>query len=540
MLALGPMCRTPLLLLHHAPLFLLHRAIEIARQLRAKNQVVFYGPPGTGKTYLAQKFAKWWTQEQNITNTTGKQVRTVTFHPSFTYEDFIEGLSAESTSEGDVQYTVQNGILKTITKAAKADYQQADEEEPPRYVLIIDEINRGNLAQIFGETITLLEADKRGTVTAQLAHSDTEFTLPPNLYVIGTMNTADRSIALVDAALRRRFRFIGFQPNYNVLCDHYQIADLGEAREIVETNTDPHDVLSALSILALEQINERILDSPELGKGKQIGHSYLMDSEGPEGIVDSWKYDILPLLEEYYFGQFDRIQEQIFGGAGGELIDWERERIRSFEAPDLVQTLGTITDLDASIDELESDEDRSRPKYSKYPEGIQTAQERIYPDIKETLHADELSDVSHTNYNRRGLRFTSNAPDHSDDIVYRFKPAPERFGTLRIGFDTDDDGHELFDRIMSYADVFEDNGFQVEPPDSTNKRYHVVRKDFEIEDAERGEGGPEVVADLMESPLFDQAIDDFVELVELTHQVFSEAAQNDEAIPEATSTDEDD
>jgi 5-methylcytosine-specific restriction protein B len=499
------------------------RADEIGRQLNAKKQVVFYGPPGTGKTYVAQQFAHWWTAEQDVDSTTGKRVRTVTFHPSFTYEDFVEGLSAESTDEGDVAYEVQDGILKTICKAARADYQQtSDEEEAPRYVLIIDEINRGNLAQIFGETITLLEADKRGNVSVQLAHSGSEFTIPPNLYVIGTMNTADRSIALVDAALRRRFRFIGIPPDYDVLCEHHQIADLGEAAEIVSESTDPNDVLPAISILALQQINESIRTSPELGKGKQIGHSYLMNVDGVESILDAWRYDILPLLEEYYFGQFDRIQQEIFSGAGGELIDWEREQIRSFTATDLVSALSAITDLDAVVEDVNSVEADDPPDYSKYPNAIQEAQEQLFPRIKETLHAENVSDVSHEEYNRRGLRFTSNHPDHPDEITYRFKPAPERFGSLRIGLDTHDDGRELFDLIVSNAELFEEEGFEVEPADSTNYRYFVVSKEYELEDAERGVEGPEVVAELLDSDLFDRALDDMADLIELTHRLFSD------------------
>jgi 5-methylcytosine-specific restriction protein B len=514
------------------------RADEIVRQFQAKKQVVFYGPPGTGKTYVAQQFARWWTADQHADQATGKQVRTVTFHPSFTYEDFVEGLAAESTDDGDVTYRVQDGILKTICKAARASYQQTPEdEEPPRYVLIIDEINRGNLAQIFGETITLLEADKRGNVTAQLAHSDTEFTIPPNLYVIGTMNTADRSIALVDAALRRRFRFMGFPPDYDVLCEHHQISDLGEAAEIVDASTDPHDVVPALSILAVQQINERILDSPELGKGKQIGHSYLMNTEGVDGLVDAWQYDILPLLEEYYFGQFDRIQQEIFSGGGGELIDWDREQIRSFTVQELVDALSAITDLDAVVEGTETDSDEEPPAYSKYPRAISETQQELYPRIVETLQADSVTDVSHENVERRSLSFTSNAPYHPEEITYRFKPAPERFGTLRIGFDTNDDGRELFDVVQSARDQFENAGFDVEPADSTNWRYFTVSKEYELRDAERGVEGPEVVADLLDSELYDEALDDFVDLVELTHQLFEDGTlqrPDEEAVSEDT------
>jgi 5-methylcytosine-specific restriction protein B len=513
------------------------RSDEIARQLKAKKQVVFYGPPGTGKTYVAQEFARWWTAEQGLERVTGTRVRTVTFHPSFTYEDFVEGLTAQSTPDGDVAYRVEDGILKSICKAARTSYQQTPEgEEAPRYVLIIDEINRGNLAQIFGETITLLEADKRGSVTAHLAHSDTEFTIPPNLYVIGTMNTADRSIALVDAALRRRFRFMSFPPDYDVLCEHHQITDLGEAATIVDSSTDPHDVVPALSILAVQQINERILASPELGKGKQIGHSYLMNTDGVEGLVDAWRYDILPLLEEYYFGQFDRIQNEIFSGGGGELIDWDHEQIRSFSASELVDALSAITNVEAVIDDVETDGEEP-PPYSKYPDAIREAQEELYPRINETLQAESVNDVSHDEHNRRGLRFTSNAPDHPDEITYRFKPAPERFGTLRIGLDANDDGRGLFDLVQANKEHFEEAGFDVEPADSTNYRYFLVSKEYELQDAERGVGGPEVVADLLDSELFDQALDDMVELIELTHQLFRDGTlqyPDDAEVSEAT------
>lgn len=516
------------------------RADEIARQLNAKKQVVFYGPPGTGKTYTAQQFANWWIAEQDVDTATGKQVRTVTFHPSFTYEDFVEGLSAESTDDGDVVYEVQDGILKKLCKAARADYQQTpDGEEPPRYVLIIDEINRGNLAQIFGETITLLESDKRGTVSTQLAHSDREFTIPPNLYVIGTMNTADRSIALVDAALRRRFRFMGIPPNYQVLCEHHQIADLGEATEIVSESTAPHDVLPAISILALKQINENIRNSPELGKGKQIGHSYLMNVDGVEGILDAWQYDILPLLEEYYFGQFDRIRQEIFSGAGGELIDWEREQIRSFTVTDLIDALGSMTDFDVAVEDVDTDESEDLPDYSKYPNAIKEAQEQLFPRIKDTLHADNINTVSHEDYNRRGLRFTSNHPDHPDDITYRFKPAPERWGALRVGLNAHDDGHELFDFIIQNTELFEQEGFDVRAADSTNYTYFVVKKEYELEDAERGVEGPEVVAEMLDSDLFEQALDDMVNLIEVTHQLFSDSTiERSDQPEEAEATDD--
>lgn len=336
------------------------RADEILRQLEAKKQVVFYGPPGTGKTYIAKQFADWWLSESSNGEISSNQSRLVTFHPSFTYEDFIEGLTVDTNDAGEINYRIKDGIFKRLCREARADYEDVDDaQEATPYVLIIDEINRGNLSQIFGETITLLEEDKRGTVTAQLAHSGADgpdFTVPPNLYVIGTMNTADRSIALVDAALRRRFRFIHFPPDYGVICDDYDwVDDLNDARRIAENSEDKYRALLSLSILGIEQLNQSILNSSDLGKGKQIGHSYLMDLENSQEVVDAWRFDILPLLEEYYFGQFDRIRQDIFDGGGDELVDWENERIKKFGGETLLSALGSIVGMESSP-EVQEDE----------------------------------------------------------------------------------------------------------------------------------------------------------------------------------------
>lgn len=370
-------------------------ADDIARQLESKKQVVFYGPPGTGKTYVAERFARWWTAEQDVEAPAQDRVETVTFHPSFTYEDFIEGLSAESTETG-VDYSIEDGILKRISRRAKDDLQATEEgEEPPRYVLIIDEINRGNIAQIFGETITLLEADKRGKVTTQLAHSDEPFTIPSNLYVIGTMNTADRSISLVDAALRRRFRFLPFPPDMQVLTEHHDMDGLEGTVELATQGEDSHRVLLALSILAIDQINDKILNSPDLGKGKQIGHSYLMDVEDTTGLVDTWKYDVLPLLEEYYFGQFDRIRQDIFGGTGGDLVDWNQERINDFDANALLQTLEELVDVESALNRVSTEADGGNVETSSGsrtgPEYVETEPE-LYDDLDEKLESGSITE----------------------------------------------------------------------------------------------------------------------------------------------------
>jgi len=324
-------------------------AATIERQLKQNKQVVFYGPPGTSKTYEAKQFAEWWTGERTSTPPTTPQVRTVTFHPSFSYEDFLEGLTADATDDGTVTYDVEDGILKRIASdATDALEATPDDESPPSFVLIIDEINRGNLAQIFGEVITLLEADKRATYDIELAHSGESFTLPPNLYLIGTMNTADQSIALVDTALRRRFRFIDYPPDLDTVLDTDTSIerDAGDlVRDHASTISDRDRLLGA-SLLAVEELNTRILDAPQLGKGKQLGHTYLMGHNSATDIVDAWRYDILPQLEEYYFGQTERLRQELLDDTGSTWFDWDTERIQPFTATELYDVLCTIAGID--------------------------------------------------------------------------------------------------------------------------------------------------------------------------------------------------
>ena len=312
------------------------RADEILTQLRANGQVVFHGPPGTGKTYTARRFARWWVSEESE-SPEDEQIRFVTFHPSFSYEDFIEGLTAKESDNGSVSYEMDPGIFRDVCKDATDAYERTpgDQKAPP-YVLIIDEINRGNLAKIFGETITQLELDKRlgadEEIELSLAHSGDSFVVPPNLYLIGTMNTADQSISLVDAALRRRFGFLSFPPEYEVFAEEYNFDEL-----------DPEfEQLLDVSIDALQIINRNILETGELGKGKQVGHSYLLGHQTVDNIVNAWRFNILPLLDEYYFGEIERLQSVLFETESSALFDVDRREIASFDGDALLTELSDL------------------------------------------------------------------------------------------------------------------------------------------------------------------------------------------------------
>lgn len=305
---------------------------RIADQLEATNQVVFHGPPGTGKTYHAQKFVDWWLHENPETVQENRQTRFITFHPSFSYEDFVEGLTTKSQN-GQVTYEMDRGILREFVDDMVAWPNQehanpGDFDEDPRYVLIIDEINRGNIANILGELVTLLEADKRegekNETTINLAHSNQEFSLPSNLYLIGTMNTADRSITLVDAAIRRRFGFVAFPPDYDVLANEFEIDD-----QDLDTVAKGNDLkaLHAASILALREINKAIREEGGLGKGKQLGHSYLLGTESEADVIRAWKYELLPLLEEYFFESFEEISALLGAEHAHYLLDLDNEQI---------------------------------------------------------------------------------------------------------------------------------------------------------------------------------------------------------------------
>ena len=247
---------------------------EILDLLQRRQQAIFYGPPGTGKTFLAQALGR------HMVGTDTSRVRIVQFHPSYAYEDFFEGLRPEATA-GGVTFGLRPGPLRLI-----ADEAALAENAAYPYVLIIDEMNRGNLAKVFGELYYLLEYRNEG-IRLQYSGNEEEFRLPKNLFIIGTMNTVDRSISLVDAAIRRRFPFVELHPNVEPV------------RNVLESylRANHKDVLRARLLHALNaRIDERDL---------QIGPSYLMKSDAATraGLEMIWKYDILPLLEDHYYGQ---------------------------------------------------------------------------------------------------------------------------------------------------------------------------------------------------------------------------------------------
>lgn len=241
--------------------------------LREKKQLVLYGPPGTGKTYLAQELARFLTEQ------TGGDYRLVQFHPSYSYEDFFEGFRPQvGATPGTITLSLEDGPFKLLVKQAAQDVSRA-------YVLVIDEINRANLAKVFGELYFLLEYRNRAV---QLQYSPAEdFRLPDNLYLIGTMNTADRSIALVDAAMRRRFAWQGLFPG------EAPVADM--LRKWLRNHNLPADRADLLDAL-----NARIGE-----RDAAIGPSYLMTSRvaTDEGLAKVWKHHIMPLLEERHVGE---------------------------------------------------------------------------------------------------------------------------------------------------------------------------------------------------------------------------------------------
>jgi 5-methylcytosine-specific restriction protein B len=244
---------------------------EVVGQITQSKQVIFYGPPGTGKTFIGKAIAQHLASKENT--------EIIQFHPSFSYEDFFEGFRPAEKADGSVSLEKVDGPLKRIAAAARSNPDK-------KYVLIIDEINRGNLAKVFGELYFLLEYRDE---EISLMYSKTEkFSLPSNLIFIGTMNTADRSIALVDSAIRRRFKFIHLDPT-------------SEPCSQILPKWLQANKLPAVAGAMLENLNNALARYEF-----SVGPAYFMKDKdhSRENLELMWKYSIEPLLEEYFYGEW--------------------------------------------------------------------------------------------------------------------------------------------------------------------------------------------------------------------------------------------
>ena len=251
--------------------------------LEDKGQVIFQGPPGTGKTFVARRIAQWYQQQ-------GGDFRIVQFHPSYTYEDFVEGFRPTLTETGQAGFELVLGPLRRIAEQAQAN-------PDAKFILVIDEINRGNLAKILGELYFLMEYRDQEML---LQYSHRPFRLPQNLWFIGTMNTTDRSIALVDAALRRRFYFFGFYPDEPPV--------RGLLRRWLSRN-EPE----AMWVADLVDAANRKLEDRHSG----IGPSHFMKKDPPldePRVRFIWEQAVMPYVEEQFFGDEARLKEFNYGG----------------------------------------------------------------------------------------------------------------------------------------------------------------------------------------------------------------------------------
>ena len=311
--------------------------------------VIFYGPPGTGKTYTTAKRAVAICDnvaEEDLTDYAEvmkkynelkkkNRIEFITFHQSYGYEEFIEGIKPivsneddESDSENsqEIKYEIVDGIFKKFCDEAR----KAQDKENNEYVFIIDEINRGNISKIFGELITLIETTKRAgkeeCISTKLPYSKEEFTVPDNVYIIGTMNTADRSIALMDTALRRRFKFEEMLTDYHLLEDIF-VEDKGTKVNI-----------GAM----LKVINERI--EYIYDREHTIGHAVfleLKENNNIDKLENIFKKSVIPLLQEYFYEDYDKIRIVL----GDNAKDEDEQFISAVSIPEDVLE-GNIGDID--------------------------------------------------------------------------------------------------------------------------------------------------------------------------------------------------
>ena len=254
-----------------------HKLVDL---VETEKNVVIQGAPGVGKTFMAKRLAYSIMGEQNI-----ERVAMIQFHQSYSYEDFIIGFRPS-----DSGFELRRGVFYNFCKKAEIDNEN-------KYFLIIDEINRGNMSKILGEVFMLIEKDKRG-IELQLLYSNERFSVPENVYIIGLMNTADRSLAILDYALRRRFAFFDLQPGFQ--SDGF----------ITYKEQLASEKFNRL-ISCVERLNTAIKDDESLGEGFCIGHSYFcdLDSINDTVLYRIVEYKLIPLLKEYWFDEITKVEE---------------------------------------------------------------------------------------------------------------------------------------------------------------------------------------------------------------------------------------
>ncbi len=266
---------------------------SLIRSIKSGKNLILQGPPGTGKTFIARRIA--WCLIGHKDNSSTDLVQ---FHQSYAYEDFVEGF--RPTRAGG--FELKPGIFQRFCERARANSNTP-------YVFIIDEINRGNLSRIFGELLMLIENDKRRKEYAvTLTYSDKPFYVPDNVYLLGMMNTADRSLALVDYALRRRFSFETLNPAYET--------EYGRDAFVKYLVSKKADRAFAQRICErMVELNEKIANDKELGRGFQIGHSYFIPSDDDAPSEEWYKHivdtQIAPLLREYWFDAMEDVEKDI-------------------------------------------------------------------------------------------------------------------------------------------------------------------------------------------------------------------------------------
>lgn len=267
---------------------------EILELLKYKKNIILQGPPGVGKTFIAKRIAYSIMGEKN-----NDRIEMIQFHQSYSYEDFVQGYKPSESGN----FERVNGVFYEFCRRAQRDNKN-------QYFFIIDEINRGNLSKIFGELMMLMENTKRGKefeMPLTYSRNNAEkFYIPENLYIIGTMNTADRSLSMVDYALRRRFGFFSLKPSFSSEKFKLLLLEKGVSTDLINT-----------IIKKLCELNEKIInDKKNLGPGFEIGHSYFCPVSYIGGNSKSWykaviRNEIKPLLEEYWFDDIEKVDKEL-------------------------------------------------------------------------------------------------------------------------------------------------------------------------------------------------------------------------------------